>query len=943
MSRKKQYAEKARAEHAALRAAAQAAEALYAVIIRDLDATLARSINRIENEHAAAVRRAETELEQVRRAAIAATQSALTTTDLAIAPWNAPAWNQHTPPASGSPPPLLRLGELRPTHIATSLPSMPALLPLIGGRHILISFEDNQSHLGASVLEALAWRIAALSAPGSYRFVLLDPLDMGTNLVSLLKLPEGLRGQKIWCDDHEIERVLKDLAEDVEDIIQRRLLNTYPNIEAYNAANPDVAVPYRFILFAGFPRGFTSKAADFLFSLARTGRRAGCYLLGGVLRGEKPPPGFDFSGFMKQATYITVKGVNRLEWNDPDFSQVPVQPDLPPSPALIDRLSNVISPLATASVSTVIPFHRIAVRKAQWWQASSLDGLETALGIDESGKVYRIIIGQGVTHHALVGGATGTGKTNLLHLLVLMLSTTYSPEELELYLVDFKEGVEFQDYVTYALPHARAVVLEAEREFGLSVLLHLVREMERRSQVFKAAGVSDIREYRQRTGQTMPRILLIMDEYVVLFSEDDRLSLQASEALGALVMRGRSFGIHVLLSAQRPASTFLSMSHIKSQMGLRLALKCRPEDSTLILGEGNEKAARLSRAGEACVTSDPDRIDATALVRIARVPPDERVLYLRGLQEFATLKRYTRSAPMIVFSRDAPAIWSESRTVARWLTDICRTSPPAPFFWLGQPLRISDDITVVLEPHQGANLLVLGNDEHLAMRLLLSACLGLSLTTSPQDARFLFIGNVDCRQPVSQILAAFQAEIPQSFQVLSRQGAVDALSALTDEMVDRLARLPALPPNLTFLVVAGLHRWLEVRGLNPYTPSPSGEQLARLLQQGPQVGIHTLLWCDRLSTLGTVVGAGAMHDALAQFGHRVAMQMPADESVNYLGVPHAAKLGSERAYYRSEQWPADILDKFKPYAWLSPAEVSAVATAVRTKDVGLLTVSQHGI
>lgn len=931
MSRKKKLTEQVLTEHAALKAAVQAAEALHAALTRNLDAALAQTVHRIENEHAAAVQQANSALEQARQAASRTLQAAVGRAGLAAAPWSAPGWNTWTPPSSGSPPPLLRLGELHPEHIATRLPPVPALLPLIGGRHILVSFEDTQSRLGAGILESLAWRIAALSPPGSYRFVLMDPLDRGANLASLLKLPEAVRGQKIWCDDQEMEAALKTLMEDVEEVIQRRLLNTYPDIEAYNSANPDVAVPYCFLVLVGFPRGVTPRAADLLFSLARTGRRAGCYILGGVLRGERPPQGFDFPAFMKQATYISVKGAHRIEWNDPEFARVSIQPDPPPPAAWIDRIARTIQSVAATSASLTIPFRRIAVRKAHWWEASSAGGLEADLGIDEAGRVYRIAIGQGVTHHALVGGATGTGKTNLLHLLVLMLSTAYSPQELELYLVDFKEGVEFQDYVTYALPHARAVVLEAEREFGLSVLQHLVEEMERRGEAFKAAGVNDIQEYRRRTGRPMPRILLIMDEYVVLFSEDDRLSFQASEALGALVMRGRSFGIHVLLSAQRPASTFLSMSHIKSQMGLRIAFKCRPEDSTLILGEGNEQAARLAQAGQACVTSDPDRIDATIQVRVAYVTPDERALYLRGLQEFARLKGYVRTAPLILFSRNTPAVWSESRAVAQWLGRASQPLPLAPLFWLGQPMRIADDIAIALERQQGANLLVLGSDENLALRLLFSGFLGLLLTTPPSTARFLIVGTLDPRQPAGQILSTLQNGLPSSIQVQARQAAVETLNALVAELDDRLSQIPPRPSGPIFLMVAGLHRWPEARGPNPYTPSPVGEALARLAEQGPLVGIHTLMWCDRLGTLGAAVGTGTAQDLLSQFGHRVALQMSADESVQYLGGPYAAKLGSERAYYRNEQWPADVVEKFKPYAWPSPSDLDVLLATLRSR------------
>ena len=928
MSRKKQLAAQILTDYAVLESASKGAAALERVSLNSIDEELKQTTQQIETDYSTKVQQANAELAKRYRTATTEIQAAVQKAGLHAAPWTAPAWDYHTPPTSSFPPALLRLGELRPDQIASHLPSLPALLPLIGQKHVLVSFDDANSRLGAAILQSLAWRIAALSAPGTYRFILLDPLDRGANLASLLKLPENLRGTKIYCQDNEVEQTLLQLMQDLEEIIQRRLLNTYHDIEAYNTANADIAIPYRFLVFVGFPKGFSGKSADLLSSIARTGRRAGCYLLGGVLKGEKPPHDFDFAAFMKLSTYISIKGPKSIEWNDAQLATIQLQPDPPPPAPLIDRLASVIQPLAVASASTTIPFQRIAPRKAHWWEKSGADGLEATLGIDESGGICKISIGQGVTHHALVGGATGTGKTNLLHLLVLMLSTTYTPEELELYLVDFKEGVEFQDYVTYELPHARAIVLEAEREFGLSMLQRLVEEMERRSRLFKTAQANDIQEYRKRTGQIMPRALLIMDEYVVLFNEDDRLSLQASEALAALVMRGRSFGIHVLLSAQRPASSFLSMSQIKSQMGLRLALKCRPEDSTLILGEGNEKAARLSQSGEACITADPDRLDATVRARIARVTADERALYLRGLREFAKLRRFVPVKPMIVFSRDAHAVWTESSSIHQRLALSAWKSLPAPVFWLGQPLRIADDLSISLEPHQGTNVLILGSDELVAMRLLLSAILGLGLTISPKNARFLFVGTLDPQQSTGRAFNAVQTQTAYDFQICARNAAIDAFNDLTKELDNRLMQLPARPGETIFFIVAALHRWLEVRGPNAYTPHPAGEQLARLCQLGPQVAIHTIIWSDRLNTLGSIVGNGSMYDILAQFGHRIALQMSSDESVNFLGGPHAAKLGSERAYYRSEQWPSDVLDKFKPYALPAVTDLSKIVSRI---------------
>jgi hypothetical protein len=933
MSTKQRLAAEVVADHAAVQQAVQAAESLYGALVQDLDQTLAQTVRRLDQEHSQAVQRATTDLDRARQSVRTAVQAATAASGYLAAPWTAQGWLTHTPPTAGGPPRLLRLGELRPTGSGPPLPPLPALLPVLGERHVLISFEDTQSRQGAGILESLAWRIAALSPPGTYRLVLIDPLDRGANLASLLKLPDEIRGPKIYCADDEIERALQQVAQDIEEVIQRRLLNTYRDSEAYNAAHPDVAVPYRFLVLVGFPRGFSPKAAELLANIARTGRRAGCYILGGLLRGSSLPHGFDFAPVMKQATYVTLKTPNQVEWNDPDFAQLPVRPDDPPPAEVIDHLARTVQTVVvkSAAARTTIPFTRVAMRKAQWWQGSSAGGLEVPVGINEAGGVQTVGLGRGVTHHALVGGATGTGKTNLLHLLVLQLSITYAPDELELYLVDFKEGVEFQDYVTYRLPHARAVVLEAEREFGLSILQRLVQEMEQRSRLFKAARVNDLPEYRKQTGQQLPRTLLIMDEYVVLFGEDDRLSYQAAEALAALVMRGRSFGIHVLLSAQRPASTFLSMSQIKSQMGLRIALKCRPEDSSLILGEGNERAARLTQVGEACLTTDPDRIDATIQARIAYLTSDDRALYLRGLQEFTRLRHYVPVHVPIVFSRDVPADWRAGPGVAARLAAPTWTPLPVPLCWLGQPLRIADDLTLTWEPQPQANLALVGGNEPLAWRLLVSTLLGLSLTTAPTQARFVLIGAFDPQQPAGMVLGMIREGIPHPLACHARREAVDALTLLVGELDSRLAQLPAWTGDTVFVLIAGLHRWLEVRGPNAYTPSVAGEHLIRLCQQGPQVGIHTLLWTDRLSTISAAVGGAAQHELLGHFAHRVALQTNADESMAFLGVAYAARLGSERAYYRNEQWPADMVDKFKPYALPAPDQLSTDLATIRAR------------
>ena len=96
-----------------------------------------------------------------------------------------------------------------------------------------------------------------------------------------------------------------------------------------------------------------------------------------------------------------------------------------------------------------------------------------------------LTLGKGTSQHALIAGKTGSGKSTLLHVLITQLALRYSPDEVELYLIDFKKGVEFKTYASHHLPHARVVAVESEREFGLSVLQRLDAELVERGELFR--------------------------------------------------------------------------------------------------------------------------------------------------------------------------------------------------------------------------------------------------------------------------------------------------------------------------------------------------------------------------------------------------------------------------------------------------------------------------
>src|SRR5258705_2708702 len=168
----------------------------------------------------------------------------------------------------------------------------------------------------------------------------------------------------------------------------------------------------------------------------------------------------------------------------------------------------------------VVSLDARAPPQEKFWSRSSTDDLQVPIGRLGATRLQLLKLGRGVAQHVLIAGKTGSGKSTLLHALVTNLAMWYHPDEVEFYLIDFKKDVEFKTYATPNLPHARAIAVESDREFGLSVLQRLDAELSRRGDLFRGVGVQDLASYRAAVPDAiMPRTLLIIDEFQEFFTE----------------------------------------------------------------------------------------------------------------------------------------------------------------------------------------------------------------------------------------------------------------------------------------------------------------------------------------------------------------------------------------------------------------------------------------
>ena len=177
--------------------------------------------------------------------------------------------------------------------------------------------------------------------------------------------------------------------------------------------------------------------------------------------------------------------------------------------------------------------------------------------------------------HAIVGGTTGTGKSELLISWVLSLAHTYPPEQVTFLLADFKGGSSFA--ALGQLPHVVGIITDLDTHVAVRAIESLRAEVRLREALLAECGVRHIDELAPPN--TLPRLVIVVDEFAVVMNDFPELAALFED----VAARGRSLGIHLILCTQRPAGVVRDT--IAANCTLRLSLRVNnPADSISVVG-----------------------------------------------------------------------------------------------------------------------------------------------------------------------------------------------------------------------------------------------------------------------------------------------------------------------------------------------------------------------
>lgn len=581
---------------------------------------------------------------------------------------------------------------------------------------ILESSGDGQREVTA-MTDYLAWSFISSFPVNDVKLMMFDPVNMGSSARGVMDVlsavPELFQEGQIIIRQDELIHVIDDLERHIVDFKNNKLGNEYSSFVDYNLGTKHRKVPARLLVFYDFPNA-CHQALGRIQNILKNGSQCGIYTVLCTSAQANPGRYEQNAEIWKQIRQMCTTIVCKQGRYMLTPFNLPV--GIPTIPSGQVREEYLKKYQVESEKKKKKGFSLDDILPETLFGGNSRESLRIPVGVGDGDKVSELVIGVGQSHFGLISGPPGSGKSVLMHTIIVSAMMNYSPEELQLYLMDFKDGVEFKCYDEHHMPHIRLLALSAMQEFGLSILEELGRELNRRSDIFKAIPVAGLKEYRQRTGKKMPRILLVMDEFQNLYDPESnrKLADRCAHLTVDLIARGRSYGINILMATQstkRISTLSLGKDSIE-MMRMRIGLKCNENDCYYLFGDSKSRDALRMMAGPTgTAVIDRDYMDDPLEgFRTAYISPEERERYLKTIETtFVDMEAHT-------------AVFEGAQQFP--LLDYCRqihlsiSRDPIPVIHLGNPIKVAPAYTLRMDRKIRHNLLICGSDDVISANLI---------------------------------------------------------------------------------------------------------------------------------------------------------------------------------------------------------------------------------
>lgn len=828
----------------------------------------------------------------------------------------------------------------------TSFVELPLTFDLRNSFNLFLNCPDTSSKGMLDFTHHVIWSFLSFMPVTKVNVCVFDSEQRGNSIIPFLdfrkRSPETF-DQKIYTSQEVMFDRLQKINTQIDEFIQEKLGSRYKDILDYNLNTPNRAEPVTLLVLYDFPSGMDGRSIDLLTNILRNGNKCGvftmiCY-----------NPNITFSRYesiderLERILYYCAS----IDYKDAHYGLLPynLQINIPEflSYNAIDNFINDYVDKSETIKKQGLSFKDIISKDL--FSLDSSKSIRIPVGVGDGDSIINISIGEGSSHHGLIAGAIGSGKSTLLHTLIMSSMLHYNPDQLHLYLMDFKSGTEFKIYESVKLPHIQLLALDAMQEFGESILENLVVEMEERAKAFKedAGGVSKIKDYIQVTGRPMPRILVIMDEFQILFNDatNRKVANRCAELTKRIVTEGRSFGIHLFMATQstRIISDLTLSSGTIEQMRIRIGLKCGENDARYLFSDQNDtKALAMMKGPIGTAVMNLDYTEQPNIgFRVAYCDDETQKYYLELISRTyaelpSALQTFegSRTTNLLDYFADAHIGSTDELPVQIHMGTLIKVAPP---------------FAISIDKKKKHNLLVCGSNERMANTItnnyMISALLnrnaavycidGDKLVGDDSSATFYdALSKYNTRFKIVQDRAdiiRFINEIYQSYQAWKKQNSDDVIFVVIknlqfldivksmfkgdvideSEFIDETPTVPEFNPADPF---AAVNNMFASRGTEDNLSV--GEKLIKMIEDGSGFGIHFVVTSLEYQSVRECMYYG--ENILTKFPERIIFSLGSNDADNLIENVSVAGLRDNTVYFTDS-----VKNTFQMKPYITPA------------------------
>lgn len=786
---------------------------------------------------------------------------------------------------------------------------LPALVDICEVKAFCMLYNSESTRTQVNhVLEKLAWRIAITVPANLCEIVLYNGGIAGESFNTLSRLNRYLVGERE-------ERILFDGNADVFDaVVTDAYASIVQRMSAINCAGKrslvelneslgrDARMKYQFFILTDFPRNVKMQTVQKLAKIVDAGSRAGVYVMmswdmnADFYDETHASSSFDAQAMLKNmellfpkdgAYYFRNSGhdnvLNRFKLTLDDAAIDPTEANT--WAAYINNVVEVAKKNARPSALKQ-DFHQLESTPYE----SVTSEISVTVGLDVNDKhPVTVRFNSGDYIHAFILGQSGSGKSVLLNNIISSAILKYSPEDLMLYLMDFK-GVEFNRY--RGVKHTKAVLVDnSDPQMTLEVLRELREENKLRVKLWQKESVNNIDGYNKKYPHSrLPQILFVADECQVMFkahtsNDTERLIQQEiAEILNIIATQGRSQGIHMLLATQQLDETDISGQILKNLTECFLLMSA-PTDSDRLVENSSDMTSR-QMTGMACYYHKKT------------FQSQVQTFYATNEELFDAIQAAQTKASAVPGNGEHYFCGSSLYYLEQNKETITENDYDCPIALVGRNIGINaGNTTIPLSKDFMEHILFWGaNKEEQATGVLMNAFISLILSYKAQgrNADFMVI---DCLPTTNahykKVLA--NLEVKGLCRLVERQSSGSVLKGLVDDIKSGCA-------TPTVLAIIGSERFIEMKRRMPLVQNASSsfeddgvigfdmgsidfmgdaseedtntmtypQALMYLLDEGSMHGIHVLLQIDKPSNI--LFGDEYDVEAALKFRHKIILK-----------------------------------------------------------------------